>query len=62
MRKLRTHEHIIEDLGFNYIERQILKGSHIMHRYGHGDYGMDGEIIKLKNVVHCFVPRNDDAL
>lgn len=45
MRKLRTHEHIIEDLGFNYIERQILKGGHIMHRYGHGDYGMDGEII-----------------
>lgn len=37
MRKLRTRQHIIEDLGFNYIERQILKGGHIMHRYGHGE-------------------------
>lgn len=25
MRKLRTRKHIIEDLGFNHIERQIFK-------------------------------------
>ena len=49
MRKLRTRQHIIEDLGFNHIERQILKGGHIMHRYGHGDYGMDGEIITFND-------------
>ena len=42
MRKQRTREHIIEDLGFNHVERQILYAGFTVHRYTHNDYGHDG--------------------
>jgi Domain of unknown function (DUF4365) len=42
MRKQRTREHIIEDLGFNYVERQILYAGFTVQRYMHNDYGYDG--------------------
>jgi hypothetical protein len=44
LRKLRTRKHIIEDLGFNYIERKILNGGFTMYRIGYNDYGYDGYI------------------
>jgi hypothetical protein len=43
MKKQRTRQHIIEDLGFNCIEKQILLSSCIIQRY-FTDYGYDGEI------------------
>lgn len=42
MRKQRTRQHIIEDLGFNYVERQILYAGHIIQRFTQNDYGYDG--------------------
>jgi hypothetical protein len=33
MRKQRTREHVIEDLGFNYVERQILYAGFTVERY-----------------------------
>ena len=42
MRKQRTRAHIIEDLGFNHVERQILYAGFTVHRYTHNDYGYDG--------------------
>ncbi len=42
MRKQRTRQHIIEDLGFNYVERQILYAGFTVQRYMHNDYGYDG--------------------
>ena len=42
MRKQRTRGHIIEDLGFNHVERQILYVGFTVHRYTHNDYGYDG--------------------
>jgi hypothetical protein len=42
MRKQRTRQHIIEDLGFNHVERQILYAGYTVYRYGHNDYGLDG--------------------
>jgi hypothetical protein len=45
MRKQRTREHVIEDLGFNHVERQILYAGYTVMRYSHGnDYGYDGLI------------------
>jgi hypothetical protein len=45
MRKQRTREHVIEDLGFNHVERQILYAGYTVMRYTHGnDYGYDGLI------------------
>jgi hypothetical protein len=44
MRKQRTREHVIEDLGFNYVERQILYAGFTVQRYTHNDYGYDGLI------------------
>jgi Domain of unknown function (DUF4365) len=44
MRKLRTRQHIIEDLGFNHIEKQILLTGFTMYRYPMNDYGIDGII------------------
>ncbi len=43
MKKQRTRQHIIEDLGFNYIERQILLSGCTIQRYVE-DEGYDGEI------------------
>jgi Domain of unknown function (DUF4365) len=43
MRKQRTRAHVIEDLGFNYVERQILYAGFTVHRYSsNNDYGYDG--------------------
>lgn len=42
MRKQRTRQHIIEDLGFNHIERQILYAGFTVQRYNLNDYGYDG--------------------
>lgn len=42
MRKQRTRQHIIEDLGFNHIERQILYAGYTVFKCGHNDYGYDG--------------------
>ncbi len=47
MRKLRTRQHIIEDLGFNHIERQVLYAGYIIQRYSHNDYSYDG-------IIHTF--------
>jgi Domain of unknown function (DUF4365) len=43
MKKQRTRQHIIEDLGFNNVEKQVLLTGCILHRYI-ADYGYDGEI------------------
>ncbi len=43
MRKRRTRQHIIEDLGFNNIEKQILLAGFVMERYLR-DYTTDGNI------------------
>lgn len=44
MRKRRTRQHIIEDLGFNHIEKQILLAGFSMYRHSLNDYGVDGFI------------------
>ncbi len=44
MKKLRTRQHIIEDLGLNHIERQILLAGNILRRFKDYDYGYDGMI------------------
>ena len=43
MRKLRTRQHIIEDLGFNHVEWQILKAGFTVTPYYHNDYNLDGQ-------------------
>ncbi len=43
MRKRRTKEHIIGDLGYNYVERQILLAKYTMTLIQQ-DYGYDGII------------------
>lgn len=40
MRKRRTRQHIIEDLGFNYIERQVLLAGYTLTQVSK-DYGYD---------------------
>ena len=44
MRKLRTRQHIIEDLGFNHVERQVLLAGYVVERHYQHDYGYDGTI------------------
>lgn len=44
MKKRRTRQHIIEDLGLNHIERQILLTGNTFRRFGDNDYGYDGMI------------------
>jgi hypothetical protein len=44
MRKQRTREHIIEDLGFNHVERQVLHAGYVFRRINKNDYGNDGTI------------------
>jgi hypothetical protein len=44
MRKIRTRQHIIEDLGFNHVEKQILVTGYVMNRTYQNDYGYDGTI------------------
>lgn len=76
MRKQRTRQHIIEDLGFNYAEKQILMVGAIIQRY-FKDYGYDGELqtfdenglyetgyalIQLKSTDFPKLSKNQDAL
>jgi Domain of unknown function (DUF4365) len=44
MKKLRTRQHIIEDLGFNHVEKQTLLVGFVMNRIRQNDYGYDGTI------------------
>ena len=44
MRKRRTRQHIIEDLGFNHVERHILLAGYTLNRFNQNDYGYDGLI------------------
>ena len=46
--KLRTRQHIIEDLGFNHIEKQVLLAGFTMQRTFVHDYGFDGSIQTFK--------------
>ena len=46
--KLRTRQHVIEDLGFNHIEKQILLAGFTMQRTFVHDYGFDGSIQTFK--------------
>ena len=48
MRKQRTRQHLIEDLGFNHIERQILYAGHVIQRFTQNDYGYDGIVYTFK--------------
>ena len=43
MKKKRTRQHIIADLGFNFVERQVLKAGYVVHKVVF-DYGFDGFI------------------
>jgi hypothetical protein len=49
MRKLRTRQHIIEDLGLNHIERQVLKTGYVLQK-SIVDYGLDGEILTFNEI------------
>lgn len=40
LRKRRTREHVIADLGVNHVERQVLRCGHVLHRIFQ-DYGLD---------------------
>lgn len=44
MKKRRTRQHIIEGLGLNHIERQILLSGNVLRRFSEYDYGYDGMI------------------
>ena len=44
MKKLRTRQHIIEDLGLNHIEKQILLSGNVLNRNSGSDYGYDGMV------------------
>jgi predicted amino acid-binding ACT domain protein len=44
LRKRRTRQHQIEDLGFNHIEREVLLAGFTMQRIVVNDYGYDGFI------------------
>ena len=44
MKKRRTRQHVIEDLGLNHIERHILLAGNVLRRFGEYDYGYDGMI------------------
>jgi len=44
MRKRRTRQHFIEDLGFNFIEKRALLGRSTLERKRY-DYGIDAEMV-----------------
>ena len=44
MKKLRTRQHIIEALGLNYVEKQVLLSGNALKRNQDYDYGYDGMI------------------
>jgi Domain of unknown function (DUF4365) len=68
MRKQRTRPHIIEDLSFNYVERQILYGGFTVHRITHNDYGYDGlittfnELGELESGLILFQLKSTDSI
>jgi hypothetical protein len=68
MRKQRTREHIIEDLGFNHVERQILKAGFTVQRYTHNDYGYDGlfhtfnELGEIEQMMFHFQLKSTDVI
>lgn len=43
MKKRRTRQHIIEDLGLNYVERQFLEAGYSVQRI-YRDYGYDANV------------------
>lgn len=43
MKKRRTRQHVIEDLGFNFVERQVLLEGYVLEKQVF-DYGYDGFI------------------
>lgn len=44
MRKRRTRQHQIEDLSYNFVEKQVLEAFFVFKRYLQRDYGYDGTI------------------
>ena len=68
MRKLRTRQHIIEDLGFNHIERQALYAGYTIQRFGNSDYGYDGTVTtfneegEIENLVIHFQLKSTDHI
>jgi hypothetical protein len=40
-RKRRTREHVIEEMGLNFLERQILRRAHQLQRFQQREYGWD---------------------
>jgi Domain of unknown function (DUF4365) len=44
MRKRRTRQHQIEDLSYNYVEKQVLEAFCTMERFFQGDYGYDAYV------------------
>lgn len=68
MKKLRTRQHIIEDLGFNHIEKQILLAGFVQRRYFHNDYGFDGcidtfsDIGEIENLSIMFQLKSTDVI
>jgi hypothetical protein len=68
MKKRRTRQHIIEDLGFNHIEKQILLAGFVQRRYYHNDYGFDGcidtfsEIGEIENLSIMFQLKSTDNI
>ena len=44
MRKLRTRQHVLEDLSYNFVEKQVLLGFCTYIRYAHREYSYDASI------------------
>jgi hypothetical protein len=68
MKKRRTRQHIIEDLGFNHMEKQVLLAGFVQRRYYHNDYGFDGcidtfsEIGEIENLSIMFQLKSTDFI
>ena len=67
MRKQRTRKHVIEDLGFNHVERQILYAGFTVEKITH-DYGHDGffvtynELGEIESHLVRFQLKSTDAI
>jgi hypothetical protein len=48
MRKRRTRQHQIEDLSYNFVEKQVLLSFFVFRKYAFRDYGYDGTITTFK--------------
>ena len=68
MGKQRTREHIIEDLGFNHVERHVLHAGYVLRRISHNDYGNDGtidtfnELGEIENLYIYFQLKSTDNI